>query len=60
MTRKEKVPVLGVGDALGAGDSYLVADLLPTDQADDVFETLKTEVAWKTMLHRGSCASSQG
>jgi len=46
-------PTLGVGDALGAGDSYVVTDLLSTQEADSAFEKMKTEVNWKTMHHRG-------
>ncbi|PPQ69001.1 hypothetical protein CVT26_001935 [Gymnopilus dilepis] len=51
--RVPKTPVLGVGDELGAGDSYLVTDLLPPELADVAFERLKTEVKWQTMFHRG-------
>lgn len=46
-------PILGVGDSLGAGDSYLVADVLPQDLADGVFEKMRTEVKWNVMHHRG-------
>lgn len=46
-------PTLRVGDAIGAGDSYLVADLLPEDVAGVAFEKLKAEVKWDTMYHRG-------
>ena len=48
-----KAPVLGVGDEIGAGDSHLVADILPTDLADVAFDRMKEEVGWKTMYHRG-------
>jgi hypothetical protein len=48
-------PTLGVGDVLGAGDSYLVLDLLPEDLAEVAFEKLKSEVKWDTMYHRGVC-----
>ena len=51
--RVPKTPVLGVGDELGAGDSYLVTDLLPPELAEVAFERLKTEVKWQTMFHRG-------
>lgn len=44
---------LGVGDALGAGDSYLVADVLSPDVSDIAFAKLKEEVKWNTMFHRG-------
>lgn len=47
-------PTLRVGDAIGAGDSYLVADLLPEDVAGVAFEKLKAEVKWDTMYHRGA------
>lgn len=47
------VPELGVGDVLGAGDSYLVADLLPNELAEDAFNKLRAEVQWQTMYHRG-------
>ena len=46
---------LGVGDAVGTGDSYLVADLLPAELANVAFEKLKDEVRWNTMYHRGKC-----
>jgi hypothetical protein len=46
-------PTLGVGDVLGAGDSYLVLDLLPEDLAEVAFQKLKAEVKWDTMYHRG-------
>ncbi|KJA16059.1 hypothetical protein HYPSUDRAFT_47805 [Hypholoma sublateritium FD-334 SS-4] len=48
-----KPPILGVGDVLGAGDTYLVADFLPPEQADGVFEKLQAEVKWQNMYHRG-------
>ncbi|KAI5805819.1 hypothetical protein EDC01DRAFT_640420 [Geopyxis carbonaria] len=50
---KSTAPVLGVGDRLGEGDSYIICDLLPEDSAGTVFETLKNEVAWRSMFHRG-------
>jgi hypothetical protein len=49
----KKPPELGVGDILGAGDSYLVADVLSPDLSDVAFERLKEEVKWSTMFHRG-------
>ena len=48
-----KAPELGVGDEIGAGDSHLVVDILPTDLADVAFDRMKEEVGWKTMYHRG-------
>lgn len=49
----ESGPVLGVGDVLGTGDSYLVAGILPDELASVAFEKMKTEVKWTTMYHRG-------
>ena len=46
-------PVLGVGDALGAGDSYLVDHVLPEEIAEIAFEKMREEVKWNTMKHRG-------
>ncbi|KAF8966768.1 hypothetical protein BDZ97DRAFT_600839 [Flammula alnicola] len=48
-----RAPVLGVGDVLGAGDSYLVTDFLPPELADVAFEKMQAEVKWQTMHHRG-------
>ncbi|PFH50431.1 hypothetical protein AMATHDRAFT_75635 [Amanita thiersii Skay4041] len=45
--------VLGVGDKLGAGDSYLVMDVLPSELRETAFEKLREEVKWCKMLHRG-------
>ena len=53
MPRKQE-KILGVGDELGAGDSYLVADLLPPELAATAFGKLKVEVQWQTMYHRGT------
>ncbi|KAF8879590.1 hypothetical protein BD779DRAFT_1612883 [Infundibulicybe gibba] len=44
---------MGVGDSIGEGDSFLVADILPGDIAADAFEKMKTEVKWDVMHHRG-------
>lgn len=55
MPRKEDTRFLGVGDEIGAGDSYLVADLLPAEWAETAFDKLKDEVKWQTMYHRGKC-----
>ncbi|KAG9226908.1 hypothetical protein CCMSSC00406_0003419 [Pleurotus cornucopiae] len=38
---------------LGAGDSFLVEDILPADLAEDVFERVLEEVGWGKMFHRG-------
>ena len=51
---KASVPVLGVGDKIGEGDTYLVENVLPPVLAEVVFEKLMTEVAWNVMHHRGS------
>ncbi len=56
--RRKKVPkppVLGVGDVVGAGDTYLVDDFLPPEFEDGVFEKLQAEVNWQSMYHRGAC-----
>ncbi|KAF9467532.1 hypothetical protein BDZ94DRAFT_1248363 [Collybia nuda] len=49
----ERAPILGVGDALGTGDSYLTAGILPKELASVAFEKVKEEVKWDTMYHRG-------
>ena len=46
-------PSLGVGDRIGEGDSELVLDILPPDLADVAFESMRKEVAWNVMYHRG-------
>jgi hypothetical protein len=52
---KASVPaVLGVGDKIGEGDTYLVEDVLPSELAEVVFDKLMKEVAWNVMHHRGS------
>jgi hypothetical protein len=51
---KVLVPVLGVGDRIGEGDTYLVENILPPELAEVVFEDLMNEVAWNVMHHRGS------
>jgi hypothetical protein len=53
MPRIQDSRVLGVGDEIGAGDSYLVPDLLPAELAATVFDKLKSEVKWQLMYHRG-------
>ena len=53
---KASVPILGVGDKIGEGDSYLVENVLPPELAEVVFENLMKEVAWNVMHHRGSLA----
>jgi len=53
---KVSVPVLGVGDKIGEGDTYLVEKLLPPELAEVAFESLMKEVAWNVMHHRGPSA----
>ena len=53
---KASAPVLGVGDKVGEGDTYLVENVLPPELAEVVFEKLMKEVAWNVMHHRGSLA----
>lgn len=50
---QERAAVLGVGDPLGTGDSYLVEDILPEELAEVAFERMRNEVKWNTMYHRG-------
>ncbi|KAL0948369.1 hypothetical protein HGRIS_010951 [Hohenbuehelia grisea] len=38
---------------LGAGDSYLVRDVLPPDLTASAFECIAEEVGWGKMFHRG-------
>ena len=59
MSSKVVVPVLGVGDQIGEGDSYLVDNILPPELADVAFENLKKEVAWNVMHHRGAFTSTR-
>ena len=51
---KVSVPVPGVGDKIGEGDTYLVENVLPPELAEVAFEKLMEEVAWNVMHHRGS------
>jgi hypothetical protein len=53
---KASVPVLGVADKIGEGDTYLVENVLPPELAEVVFEKLMKEVVWNVMHHRGSLA----
>ena len=59
MSSKVVVPVLGVGDQIGEGDTYLVDNILPPELADVAFENLKKEVAWNVMHHRGAFTSTR-
>jgi hypothetical protein len=56
MPHKQDNRVFGVREKLGAGDSHLVADLLPAELAATAFGKLKEEVKWQTMYHRGTFA----
>ncbi|THU78198.1 hypothetical protein K435DRAFT_65016, partial [Dendrothele bispora CBS 962.96] len=49
---KSKVP-LGSGDSIGAGDTYLVLDVLPEELSKTVFAKVRDEVKWDVMHHRG-------
>lgn len=40
-------------DSLGAGDSYMILDLLGEELSGIAFEKLRDEVEWNTMYHRG-------
>jgi hypothetical protein len=54
---KASVPaLLGVGDKIGEGDTYLVENVLPPELAEVVLEKLMNEVAWNVMHHRGELA----
>ena len=55
---KVSVSVLGVGDKIGEGDTYLVENVLPPELAEVAFENLMKEVAWNVMHHRGPLAFS--
>ena len=59
MSSKVVVPVLGVGDQIGEGDTYLLDNILPPELADVAFENLKKEVAWNVMHHRGAFTSTR-
>ncbi|KAK1223264.1 hypothetical protein PQX77_013852 [Marasmius sp. AFHP31] len=48
-----KGQVFGAGDKLGAGDSYLVENLLGEDLLKEIFQKVKDEVKWDVMYHRG-------
>ncbi|KAI9511808.1 hypothetical protein F5148DRAFT_1280351 [Russula earlei] len=50
---KASAPVLGVGDRIGEGDTYLVKNVLPPELAETAMEKLLKEVAWNVMHHRG-------
>lgn len=40
----------------GAGDTYLVLDVLPPEIAEAAMDRLRKEVKWNTMMHRGEFA----
>ncbi|KIY63854.1 hypothetical protein CYLTODRAFT_493575 [Cylindrobasidium torrendii FP15055 ss-10] len=45
--------VLGAGDVIAEGDTFLVENLLDDDLCNGVLPRLKDEVRWETMHHRG-------
>ncbi len=51
---KVSVPVLGAGDKIGEGDTYLIENVLPRELAEVAFEKLMKEVAWNVMHHASS------
>ncbi|KAI9786364.1 MAG: hypothetical protein M1816_008025 [Peltula sp. TS41687] len=51
--RGPSVSILGPSDTIGEGDSRITYDLLPSPLKDNVFDMLKEEVQFQTMLHRG-------
>ena len=51
---RASAPVLGVGDKIGEGDTYLVENVLPRELAEVAFEKLMKEVAWNVMHHASS------
>lgn len=51
MTSKQTV--LGPGDTIGEGDTYVLDDFLPPELADTALENLLKEVQWNKMSHRG-------
>jgi hypothetical protein len=51
---KVSVPILGAGDRIGEGDTYLVENVLPPELAEVAFEDLMKEIAWNVMHHRGA------
>lgn len=50
---QHKHPVLGAGDVIAEGDTFLVENLLDEDLSDGALQHLKDEVQWETMHHRG-------
>ncbi|KAL5480518.1 hypothetical protein ACEPAI_1788 [Sanghuangporus weigelae] len=54
MTSNSELTQKHIGkERYGAGDTYLVRDVLPPDDLEDAFERLCEEVQWLTMSHRG-------
>ena len=37
----------------GAGDTYLILDVLPPEVAETAMKRLREEVKWSRMMHRG-------
>lgn len=52
-TRASRPLTLGPKDAIGAGDSRIVHQVLSSPLSEDAFGLLKDEVDWQTMHHRG-------
>ncbi|CCX33361.1 Similar to Alpha-ketoglutarate-dependent dioxygenase alkB homolog 2; acc. no. Q6NS38 [Pyronema omphalodes CBS 100304] len=50
---ESSAPVMGEGDSVGEGDSYIKYNILPLDQSSTAFENIKNEVQWRSMFHRG-------
>jgi hypothetical protein len=52
-SKKGQEPELDTS-SLGAGDSYLVTNLLPPDLHAGAFENVRKETEWHVMMHRGT------
>lgn len=49
----QEIPRWKEGESLCEGDTVVIATLLPPDQAEFIFNNLKTEVHWQRMSHQG-------
>lgn len=47
----EASPTVGPDETIGAGDSYMIYDLLPAPLSDLIFDQLYSEVQWQRMYH---------
>ena len=45
--------LLGPNDSIGSGDSAIIYNVIRSPAIDDLFNRLKGEIDWQTMLHRG-------